>query len=56
MGLAIAVLGVLDARSTYDTVWKARARRPRALAPRQQRRDKWAEAWAGGPRLAAAAE
>ena len=41
------MLGVLDARSTETEVL---ARRPRVLAPRQQRRGQWAEAWAGGRR------
>ena len=43
------------ARSTETeaAVWKARARRPLVLAPRQQRQDR-AEAWAHGLRAAAA--
>ena len=55
MGLAIAAMAFLGARSTSTeaAVWKARARRPLVLAPRQQRRDR-AEAWAHGLRAAAA--
>ena len=48
-------MAFLGARSTETeaAVWKARARRPLVLAPRQQIQDR-AEAWAHGLRAAAA--
>ena len=56
MGLSTLAAMAFGGAFYFDGSMLYRARRPLVLASPQQWRDKWAEAWAGGPPPAAAAE